>query len=172
MARSARTCFVYFILDETCALIKIGFTAADPRRRMSSITSGNPHRLALLGYYATAALDGPKKVCREERRLHRLFAAFRFRHEWFSDCAPIRAHIAASCDNPPQASIKTRNKCYVCNLRRKVRRELCAKCLRDGVIGPVPPRISRHASISSAPNERDAHGGASSMFSTPITGAL
>ena len=87
---------VYFIGDE--GAIKIGF-AAHPEIRMENLQSGNPRQLILLGSYRR------RDARAEERRLHRQFAAYRIRGEWFRDSPELRAVIAARCPANDNAKI-------------------------------------------------------------------
>lgn len=68
--------------------IKIG-TAVNPSSRLKELQGGNPRPLQLLGYFPGDA--------RLEYRLHKHFAEWRIRGEWFSPDAPglQRAVVAA-----------------------------------------------------------------------------
>lgn len=76
---------VYFIRDGH-GLVKIG-SATDPRRRLQSLQIGNPSALVL-----AAVFDGNVL---EEKALHRLFAEFRVRGEWFRESDVVAAVIGA-----------------------------------------------------------------------------
>lgn len=66
--------FVYFIVDKTRGLVKIGYSY-DPMKRISDLQTGNGGRLELL-----ASVRGTMKT---ERRLQELWEDLRTSGEWF-----------------------------------------------------------------------------------------
>lgn len=73
---------IYFIM---CGdLVKIG-TASDVRARLSSMQTGNPAQMSLLG-----EILGGRDV---ESDLHRRFGALRVRGEWFQYSGELRAFV-------------------------------------------------------------------------------
>src|SRR5712664_604855 len=54
---------------------KIGYTQSDPVKRLSSLQTGSPYRIELLGTTSGSQED--------EQRLHEFFAPKRERGEWF-----------------------------------------------------------------------------------------
>lgn len=66
---------VYFVQDTTGA-IKIG-QAKDVWKRLGSLSSGTPLELRLVGFVPTENLD------ETEKEMHKRFAAYRFKGEWF-----------------------------------------------------------------------------------------
>ena len=78
---------IYFIGG--AELVKIGFTAGDPRKRCAQLQVGSPHPLALLG-----AIPGTRAT---ERRLHRRFAKYRVSREWFRLEGALRAFVETGC---------------------------------------------------------------------------
>lgn len=82
----ARPGFVYFI--ECDGFIKIGFSLW-PRARLEALQPACPHPMRLVG-----TLRG--KSSKDERRLHKRFAALRVRprQEWFRDEPELRDFIA------------------------------------------------------------------------------
>ena len=78
---------IYFVAVR--GFIKIGVTQ-DWRSRLSGLQSSNPETIEIL-----ALLVRPQIY---ERTMHRKFAAFRVRGEWFTDCKEIREHIASIKD--------------------------------------------------------------------------
>lgn len=65
---------VYFVLDASAGLVKIGHSK-DPDARFSELCTGNGSHLEMIGW-----VPGGRK---EELALHRAFAPFRTRREWF-----------------------------------------------------------------------------------------
>jgi hypothetical protein len=63
----------YLIGAEHTHLVKIGHTTLDPQRRLAALQTGQPMTLSLL--WSTTG--------KYERELHRRFAAYRVRGEWF-----------------------------------------------------------------------------------------
>jgi hypothetical protein len=68
--------FVYFIATESGSAVKVG-AARDPKKRLSSLQTGNHERLHLL---RTIHFDDPEGA---EADYHRSLAAARIRGEWF-----------------------------------------------------------------------------------------
>lgn len=75
---------VYFIQRGSEGPVKIGFSK-NPKGRLSSLQTGIPERLHLLG-----VLPGGKE---EEQRLHRYFAAYCIQGEWFKPAPDLLAYI-------------------------------------------------------------------------------
>lgn len=71
---------LYVIQAHTTGAIKVG-VSSDPRRRLSQLQTGSPHRLRIL---LVAEAQGHR-----EKSLHSLLSKFRTRHavqgEWFSE---------------------------------------------------------------------------------------
>lgn len=77
---------VYFIRSGgPDGFIKIGVTSGRVEARLSSLQTGNPHKLTVL-----ATIDGGPEV---ELKLHRRFAAFRVDGEWFRAAPELLAFI-------------------------------------------------------------------------------
>lgn len=72
--------------------MKIGFTEADPRRRIVNISTAHWAKMELVSFF-----DGDRKA---EKSLHRRFAAARIRGEWF-DVTPEIEEFLKSCPAPP-----------------------------------------------------------------------
>jgi hypothetical protein len=66
---------IYFVQDVATLSIKIGVTVGDPRLRLADLQTGNPGALRLIG-----VIEGDES---REAQLHRRFAAFHIRGEWF-----------------------------------------------------------------------------------------
>lgn len=76
MIRQVREPIVYFVCNANKLLVKIGTTDRDRLpKRLREMQTGNPEELYLLGWLAGGDLL--------EQRLHRQFAADRYRGEWF-----------------------------------------------------------------------------------------
>ena len=82
--RFIQTGYIYFIQDTECGLIKIGW-AKDPYSRMTTLQTGAPNRLILLG-----AFEGTIK---DEKTIHNLMKNERTRGEWFKDNENIRQYV-------------------------------------------------------------------------------
>jgi hypothetical protein len=78
---------IYFVHAPALQVVKIGFTAGDPSRRLTMLRTGCPCDLVLL-----ATMDGDETV---ERELHIRFAEYRSRGEWFYFCPPLRELVAS-----------------------------------------------------------------------------
>lgn len=66
---------IYFIQDSSTLFIKIGRTDGDPENRLKALQTGNPSGLVLL----LEIEDEPDL----ETYLHKVFASYRERGEWF-----------------------------------------------------------------------------------------
>lgn len=77
--------FVYFIQAEQGGPIKIG-VCRDPHARLASLQTCNPLKLRILG-----VVEGVEK---DERRLHRRFAATRLQGEWFEPSGELLEYVA------------------------------------------------------------------------------
>ena len=86
---------IYFV--RSGQYIKIGISEA-PRRRIASMQTGNPEEIEVL-----AIIEGGAAL---EAELHRRFAAFHRRGEWFQDDVAIRQAIADMPPLPPPQSYK------------------------------------------------------------------
>lgn len=73
--RNKREKLVYFILNPVADLVKIGISE-DPAVRLVALQANTPHKLSLLGIVPGGA--------EKEKELHKQFADFRVRGEWFS----------------------------------------------------------------------------------------
>lgn len=78
---------IYFI--ESRGFIKIGWTQ-NWRNRISNLQSASPEPITVLALLARPQIY--------ERTMHKKFAAFRVRGEWFVDCKEIREHLAGLSD--------------------------------------------------------------------------
>ncbi|MGJ7042107.1 mRNA-degrading endonuclease YafQ of YafQ-DinJ toxin-antitoxin module [Shinella sp. BE166] len=87
-APSRRSSFVYFISDGEH--VKIGLSR-QPRKRLSSLQTGHPKRLNIVGLMPGGAED--------EFQLHGRFRDHRVKGEWFRDCSEIRDFIALAAND-------------------------------------------------------------------------
>lgn len=87
-APSRRSSFVYFISDGEH--VKIGLSR-QPRKRLSSLQTGHPKRLNIVGLMPGGAED--------EFQLHGRFRDHRVKGEWFRDCSEIRDFIARAAND-------------------------------------------------------------------------
>lgn len=88
---------VYFIQADENGPIKIGFTADDPKRRLSQLQTGNPSMLKLLG--------SVKGSSAHEKRFHATLAEWRLQGEWFQSHPTVLAAIEhALASSSTQAS--------------------------------------------------------------------
>lgn len=83
------TGIIYFV--ETNNLIKIGYTASNPRKRIAQLQTGCPSELDFMGYY-----HGTKA---QEKQLHLFCAAQRVRGEWFEIDGPVFHYMLDACVN-------------------------------------------------------------------------
>src|SRR3990167_2997040 len=77
------SCFIYAISAGDA--VKIGWSA-DPCRRVSKISSDNPHECRLVGVIPGSIID--------ERNLHTRFEALRVRREWFRNEGIVAEFVA------------------------------------------------------------------------------
>lgn len=81
---------IYFFIEDTDELVKIG-RAKDIERRRRDLQTGNHRRLLLLGWIRT------EDDARVEREIHQHFKVLRGRGEWFyldpSDVLPVLARF-------------------------------------------------------------------------------
>lgn len=77
--------FVYFVLAEEVKRIKIGFTFTGMDVRLANLQGQSPCVLSVL-----ACIPGDLT---DEKDLHKRFEHQHSHHEWFNDCAEIRAYI-------------------------------------------------------------------------------
>ena len=80
--------FIYLVEAVGADRIKIGWTAASPRRRLAELQVCSPFPLDLIGAMRGSRLD--------ERRLHRTFEADRIIGEWFAATPTLREIARAS----------------------------------------------------------------------------
>jgi len=66
--------YVYMIRSGEC--VKIG-KSDDPRKRLDQMQTGNPQELKLIGFWES------EDACKDEQRLHEIFAEGKERGEWF-----------------------------------------------------------------------------------------
>lgn len=78
---------IYFIVDGRLEYVKIGYTGSISSLpgRLRDLQVGNPYKLSVFG-----TMDGDVKA---ERKLHKLFAKYRTRGEWFVMDGALRAFI-------------------------------------------------------------------------------
>lgn len=84
--------YVYFVQGQLTGLIKIGFTEQDVNSRISSMQTGSPDRLKLLGM-----LPGSRVA---EVKLHRRFAEDRDHGEWFRPSEALLEFIDQNVRKP------------------------------------------------------------------------
>lgn len=77
---------IYFIRDPLARRVKIGF-AKDPWNRLRNIQTGCSTDLELAGVMPGEAAD--------ERVLHRQFASYHVRGEWFAETGELAAYVAS-----------------------------------------------------------------------------
>lgn len=87
--------WVYFIQADEGGPIKIGFTADDPKRRLSQLQTGNASTLKLLGSI--------KGTAARERQFHAELSEFRLQGEWFKSDPTVLAAVqnALTADDEP-----------------------------------------------------------------------
>lgn len=78
--------YVYFIRSEKTHAIKIGFTADQVEKRLSSLQTAHPYKLQLL-----ATLPGTREY---EKSLHDRFSSYRLEGEWFNPHPDLLAFIS------------------------------------------------------------------------------
>lgn len=86
---------IYFAHAEGTDLVKIGFTAGDPAKRVGELQTGCPHKLVLL-----ASIEGSEQ---DEAKWHRDFAADRLNGEWFRLSVPLLLAVLTSLLKRPSA---------------------------------------------------------------------
>jgi hypothetical protein len=77
---------IYFIQEGTSGPIKIGFTAKNLQKRLSSVQISNPRQLVMI-----AAIPGCRK---DECILHHKFAKAYIRGEWFKPVKSLMRYLA------------------------------------------------------------------------------
>lgn len=77
--------YVYFIQADENGPIKIGFTADDPKRRLSQLQTGNASALKLLGAIKGTAV--------QERQFHTALSEWRLQGEWFEPHPTVLATV-------------------------------------------------------------------------------
>lgn len=82
---------IYFAHAVGTDLVKIGFTAGEPAKRLKELQTGCPQRLELL-----AAIEGTEA---DEGRWHRDFATDRSKGEWFRLSAQLAIAIIKAATN-------------------------------------------------------------------------
>lgn len=83
---------VYFIRTKDAAnLIKIG-KSTNVAKRIDGLQTGSPAQLELIG---TIECVNVQQAGSLEKLLHRVFACYRTRGEWFTSGAPLRELVAA-----------------------------------------------------------------------------
>ena len=85
VAIGSRLRIVYFL--ESRGRIKIGFTTRDIRERIAELATGNPDPIELIGTIAVADDE-------DDRDLHRRFAVYNDRGEWFHATPELCQQIA------------------------------------------------------------------------------
>lgn len=73
---------VYFLRDPVRQKIKIGFTTGDVRDRMADLQTGCADAYELLGSIVVRDDE-------DDRRLHKRFAIFHYRGEWFNETSEL-----------------------------------------------------------------------------------
>lgn len=86
--------FVYFIQADENGPIKIGFTADDPKRRLSQLQTGNASALKLLG-----AINGTSS---QEKQFHADLSEWRLQGEWFEPHPTVLAKIQDALSSSQQ----------------------------------------------------------------------
>lgn len=87
MENTTATGFVYFIRAVGTSRIKLGFSA-EPEKRLRELQTASPNRLVLLAKWpGTVAI---------ERQLHKEFAEYRVRGEWFKLPRPLIEQLLGS----------------------------------------------------------------------------
>ena len=82
--------FVYFVQDCSSNNIKIG-VSKDVKKRIKSLQTASSSNLVLMGQ-----LLGGRSL---EKFLHKVFARYRVKREWFKPAAPILNFISQYCDD-------------------------------------------------------------------------
>lgn len=88
---------IYFIAQSNMDLVKIGHTAGQGSKRLSSLQTGNPDPLILL-----AAIPGGKH---KERDLHSRFCEYKHRGEWYFLAGKLKAYVESEAKDMPEYDI-------------------------------------------------------------------
>lgn len=91
MEKTFDTGFIYVIEAVETGLVKIGWTAMDPVKRMAALQVGSPVQLKLRG-----VINGTPD---DESKLHDDFAALHSHGEWFRLSGPVADFIATILGN-------------------------------------------------------------------------
>lgn len=83
--------YLYFVLDTSSNLVKIGCTEEDPYVRVATGQNFNPNPLVLLGFFETERSL--------ESKIHVILSSDRVTGEWFKPSRELRAFIAEHCSN-------------------------------------------------------------------------
>lgn len=86
--------YVYFILDESKGVVKIGSTITEINHRLKTLQVGNGSDLKLKGYL----IINNGKVIERERELQRLFKQYRTCGEWFVYSKEIEEYVNIHCE--------------------------------------------------------------------------
>lgn len=115
---------IYFIQDSVNGAIKIGYTSQDPEIRLSTLQTGNPNTLTIIGLMHGSSIL--------EKYLHYKFREHHIRGEWFMPHERIFARIEDR-DGFPFKGTKEEDKALQL-LMRKVGRvdEVMYKFLKKG----------------------------------------
>lgn len=122
--------YVYFIQADENGPIKIGYTADDPKRRLSQLQTGNASTLKLLG-----AVRGTSA---HERKFHADLAEWRLQGEWFEPHPTVISTIQDAL-----ASSDVDDQCIHCSfclrchhdtevMLRGLAGNICDDCIRGG----------------------------------------
>ena len=91
---------IYFIQQGQDGPIKIGFTEGEIDGRLSSLQTGNPEVLRCIGI-----VDG---TIPDERALHKQFAAYHIRGEWFQTAPELFQYLRAAIKDTEYKRLRTR----------------------------------------------------------------
>lgn len=114
---------VYFLLDETSRLIKIGFTTNVIEKRLGQVRSNNPNPITLLG-----VIEADDRSA--ERAIHYQFRSARRAYEWFEATEELLSFVRER-SFIPGTLVKDHpfTYCDVCRWRRSGNLSLpCAIC--------------------------------------------
>lgn len=78
--------YIYFIRSEKTHAIKIGFTAGQVEKRLSSLQTAHPYKLELLATFPGAI--------EYEKSLHDRFSSYKLEGEWFNPHPDLLAFIS------------------------------------------------------------------------------
>jgi hypothetical protein len=90
---------IYFAEQVGGRLVKIGWTAGCPKRRVQSLQTGSPKKLRLLGTI-------PAESQEDEKRLHTQFADLRVHGEWFKRSKAILSLVPPAPKPEPKPEEK------------------------------------------------------------------